>query len=171
ILERRLLLQEDGAVAQAPFVESTPVYELGAPYDQLDLPPALARMLAELAAAKAGLFPRPYVHQAQALERYFAGSDLIVATGTGSGKTESFLMPIIGQLTQEALDRPATAALPGCRALLLYPMNALVNDQLGRVRRLFGDEVASAIVSAGRNRPVRFGSYTGRSPYPGLRSA
>ncbi|TIQ77589.1 MAG: hypothetical protein E5X44_32585, partial [Mesorhizobium sp.] len=40
IQERRLLLQEDGAVAQAPFVESTPVYELGAPYDQLDLPPA-----------------------------------------------------------------------------------------------------------------------------------
>lgn len=171
IQERRLLLQEDGAVAQAPFVESTPVYELGAPYDQLDLPPAVARVLAELAAAKVGLFPRSYVHQAQALERYFAGSDLIVATGTGSGKTESFLMPIIGQLTQEARDRPATAALPGCRALLLYPMNALVNDQLGRIRRLFGDEVASAIVSAGRARPVRFGSYTGRSPYPGLRSA
>ncbi|WP_224543693.1 DEAD/DEAH box helicase [Mesorhizobium sp. CA16] len=171
IEERRLLLQEDGAVAQVPFVESTPVYELGHAYDQLDLPPVVQKALAELAAAKVGLFPRPYVHQAQALEKYFRGADLIVATGTGSGKTESFLMPIIGQLTQEASDRPATASLPGCRALLLYPMNALVNDQLGRIRRLFGDKVASGIVSAGRTRPVRFGSYTGRSPYPGLRSA
>ncbi|MCA0012899.1 DEAD/DEAH box helicase [Mesorhizobium sp. B292B1B] len=170
IQERRLLLNEAGTVAQVPFIESTPVYELGAAYDQLDLPPVVATALRDLAAAKVGLFPRPYVHQAQTLQGYFGGSDLIVATGTGSGKTESFLMPIVGQLVQEARDRPATASLAGCRALLLYPMNALVNDQLGRIRRLFGDENASAIVSAGRGRPVRFGSYTGRSPYPGLRS-
>ncbi|MER8774275.1 DEAD/DEAH box helicase [Mesorhizobium sp. M0977] len=171
IHERRFLLDEAGAVAQLPFVESTPVYELGAPYDELDLPPVVATALGDLAAAKVGLFPQPYVHQAQSLERYFDGFDLIVATGTGSGKTESFLMPIIGQLVQEAQERPTTASLPGCRALLLYPMNALVNDQLGRIRRLFGDEAASVIVSAGRGRPVRFGSYTGRSPYPGLRTA
>ncbi|MGX9147282.1 DEAD/DEAH box helicase [Mesorhizobium sp. 128a] len=171
IEERRLLLHEAGTVAQLPFVESTPVYELDAAYDQLDLPPVVAAALEDLAAAKVGLFPRPYVHQAQALQKYFDGSDLIVATGTGSGKTESFLMPIIGQLVQEAHGRPAIASAPGCRALLLYPMNALVNDQLGRIRRLFGNESASAIVSAGRERPVRFGSYTGRSPYPGLRSS
>lgn len=171
IQERRLLLDEHGAVAQAPFVESTPVYELGSPYDQLNLPTAVSAALTELAAAKVGLFPRPYVHQAQALERFFAGADLIVATGTGSGKTESFLMPIIGQLVVEGQERSATSSMPGCRALLLYPMNALVNDQLGRIRRLFGDEAASKIVSTGRGRPVRFGSYTGRSPYPGLRSA
>lgn len=170
IKERRLLLEEDGAIAQVPFVESTPVYELGQPYDQLALPPAVAKTLRTLAEAKLGLFARPYVHQAQALQRFFAGSDLIVATGTGSGKTESFLMPIIGQLTLEASLRPASAVKPGCRALLLYPMNALVNDQLSRIRRLFGDETASSIVSAGRGRPVRFGSYTGRSAYPGLRS-
>lgn len=171
IKERRLLLEEEGAVAQVPFVESTPVYELGSPYHALGLPAAVSTVLTALADAKVGLFQRPYVHQAQALQRFFAGDDLIVATGTGSGKTESFLMPIIGQLALEATSRRAGASTPGCRALLLYPMNALVNDQLGRIRRLFGDEAASSLVSEGRGRPVRFGSYTGRSPYPGLRSS
>jgi uncharacterized protein DUF1998/helicase-like protein len=71
----------------------------------------------------------------------------------------------------EGVDRPQSANLPGCRALLLYPMNALVNDQLSRIRRLFGTEQASKIISKGRALPVRFASYTGRTPYPGPRDA
>jgi len=121
---------------------------------------------------KLGLFARPYIHQAEALELFFSNErpDLIIATGTGSGKTECFLMPIIGQLVVEGALRQASAQLPGCRALLLYPMNALVNDQLARIRRLFGEPRASQVISAGRNRPIRFGSYTGRTPYPGPRT-
>ena len=139
IRERRRLLEEPGAVSQVPFVESTPVYELGEPYANLRVPPVVERVLTRLAALDIGLYPRPYVHQATSLEAFFhRGADLIVATGTGSGKTESFLMPIIGQLAVEAESCPASAALPGVRALLLYPMNALVNDQLSRIRRLFG---------------------------------
>lgn len=172
IKERRSLLEEPGAVCQVPYVESTPVYELGALYDDLTLPPAVKTALSALAKQKAGIFPRPYVHQAKALEHFFAPAsrDLIVATGTGSGKTESFLMPIIGQLQQEVVRNPAVAHTPGCRAILLYPMNALVNDQNARIRRLFGEPAASAIVSQGRGRPVRFATYTGRTPYPGPRS-
>ena len=136
IKERRMLLEEEGAVAQVPFVESTPVYELGLPYRELRLPPVVSDALESLAEARVGLYSRPYVHQAQALESFFAGKDLIVATGTGSGKTESFLMPVVGQLALEASQRPESAAMHGCRALLLYPMNALVNDQLARIRRL-----------------------------------
>ena len=171
IRERRQLLEEGGAVAQLPFVESTPVYELGLAYEELCIPDVVKEVLTELADLKLGLFSRPYVHQATALELFFSKqSDLIVATGTGSGKTESFLMPIIGQLAVEANSRPETAALPGCRAILLYPMNALVNDQLSRIRRLFGDLSASALISKGRGRPVRFASYTGRTPYPGPRT-
>src|SRR5262249_10967156 len=64
-----------------------------------------------------------------------------------------------------------SAALPGIRALLLYPMNALVNDQLSRIRRLFGSPRASEIISARRAAPVRFASYTGRTPYPGPRTS
>src|SRR5580698_1771664 len=121
IRERRHLLEEAGAVSQVPFVESTPVYELGAPYSDLHIPAPVERVLTQLAALDIGLYPRPYVHQATTLEAFFErGRDLIVATGTGSGKTESFLMPIIGQLAVEADARPASAALPGMRALLLY---------------------------------------------------
>jgi hypothetical protein len=170
--ERRQLLEDSGAVSQVPFVESTPVYELGAPYAALDLPHPVKDCLTRLAALDVGLYARPYVHQASALEAFFARcTDLIVATGTGSGKTESFLMPIIGQLAVEAGRNAESAARPGMRALLLYPMNALVNDQLSRIRKLFGSPQASPIISAGRPLPVRFGSYTGRTPYPGPRSS
>lgn len=172
IRERRLLLEDPGAVSQKPYVESTPVYELGEPYANLNIPKAVKDVLSELAGRKLGLFERPYIHQSTALEAFFTrAADLVVATGTGSGKTESFLMPIIGQLTMEAALRPESANLPGCRALLLYPMNALVNDQLSRIRRLIGSEAGSGIVSKGRAVPVRFASYTGRTPYPGARSA
>lgn len=170
--ERRLLLEEPGAVSQVPLVESTPVYEVGAPYAALDLPQPVKDCLNQLAVLNVGLYATPYVHQATALEAFFArGTDLIVASGTGSGKTESFLMPIIGQLAVEAARNTQSAIMPGIRALLLYPMNALVNDQLSRIRRLFGGRPASAIISASRPLPVRFASYTGRTPYPAPRSS
>ena len=140
IRERRLLLDEDGSVCQTPYVELTPVYELGLPYAELRLPDEIKAVLTELAGLNIGLYPRPYIHQARALEHFFSdNADLIVATGTGSGKTESFLMPIIGQLAVEGINQPETAHMPGCRAILLYPMNALVNDQLSRIRKLFGE--------------------------------
>jgi len=172
IRERRKLLEEHGAVSQVPYVESTPVYELGPRYGDLRIPAVVQNLLTALAELEIGLFARPYVHQAQALEAFFGDrDDLIVATGTGSGKTESFLMPILGHLAEEAALRPLSASKPGCRAILLYPMNALVNDQLSRIRKLFGDERASRLISHGRAKPVRFGSYTGRTPYPGIRSS
>jgi ATP-dependent helicase YprA (DUF1998 family) len=172
IRERRRLLEEHGAVSQVPFVESTPVYELGSTYAELEMPQPVKTVLTRLAELDVGLYPRPYVHQTKSLEAFFSRhADLIVATGTGSGKTESFLMPIIGQLAVEAESRPKSAALPGMRALLLYPMNALVNDQLSRIRRLFGSPRAAEVIAMGRALPVRFGSYTGRTAYPGPRSS
>lgn len=174
IEERRALLSEHGYIAQEPWVEATPTYEVGDSYERLNLPEAAKRTLAELAALQpsVGVYAKPYAHQARALEAFLTeGHDLVVATGTGSGKTESFLLPIIGVRAEEAANRPHSARLPGCRALLLYPMNALVNDQLSRIRRLFGDERVAQILGKGRGRPVRFGSYTSRTPYPGTRTA
>jgi len=172
IRERRRLLEDAGAVSQKPFVESTPVYELDRPYAELAIPTPVKNVLTHLSELDVGIFSRPYVHQATSLEAFFSRQrDLIVATGTGSGKTESFLMPIIGQLMMEADGRSQCVAMPGVRALLLYPMNALVNDQLSRIRRLLGSGRGSELVSAGRPFPVRFASYTGRTAYPGPRTS
>jgi ATP-dependent helicase YprA (DUF1998 family) len=74
-------------------------------------------------------------HQEQAIKKAVEERrNLVVATGTGSGKTECFLFPILDGLLREA--DAGTLSTPGVRALLLYPMNALANDQLKRLRGL-----------------------------------
>ena len=76
---------------------------------------------------------RLYLHQEQALRKINKGKNLIVTTGTGSGKTECFIIPIINHLLREAEHE---ALSPGVRAILIYPMNALANDQMKRLRNL-----------------------------------
>lgn len=172
--ERKRLLEQPGVIFQKPYVESTPVYESGPGYSDLAIPSPAKSLLIELSrlAPSVGIYRRPYLHQSRALEAFLTrSSDLVISTGTGSGKTEAFLMPILGALAVEAAERPSSAAKFGCRALLLYPMNALVTDQLARLRRLVGDERTARLLAASRGRMVRFGSYTGRTPYPGRRSA
>jgi ATP-dependent helicase YprA (DUF1998 family) len=167
--ERRLLLEEPGVVAQRPYVEATPFYGRLDSYDAINIPQLAREILSACAKVEdSGIFSKPYVHQANALEAFLTRKrNLIVATGTGSGKTETFLMPILGGLALESMERQATAGQPGCRALLLYPMNALVNDQLARLRRLFGNSHIAEKLQRDRGRRVRFGMYTSRTPYPG----
>lgn len=173
--ERKALLQKRGVVAQQAFIEATPIYAQGESYQKLSIPEIAKAALSSIAnlGGNVGLYPKPYKHQSDALEAFLGAdsADLVIATGTGSGKTESFLMPILGTLAIESKERGTSAKLRGCRAVLLYPMNALVNDQMARIRRLLGNEQANAAVNAGRGRPIQFGSYTGRTPYPGKRSA
>lgn len=171
---RALFEHEHGGrlLAQDPFVETTPRYT---PFDgtfrDLSLPAPEIAFLESLAARRL-IFPSLYEHQARALSSYLGPEreNLIVATGTGSGKTECFLLPMVAQLHEEARTRPASWKRRGIRALVLYPMNALVNDQVARLRRLVGDEGFAAQFRddvAGRH-PV-FGMYTGRTPYAGAR--
>ncbi|MGB7450242.1 MAG: DEAD/DEAH box helicase [Ornithinimicrobium sp.] len=125
-------------------------------------------------------------HQSNAVLHHFRseaedGRNVVVTSGTGSGKTESFLLPILLRLTEEAQtwkDQPAPdvwwQAKPdpsrwrpmragetrpaAVRALILYPTNALVEDQMTRLRRSvrrIGDELP--------HRPLWFGRYTGVS--------
>src|SRR5207253_1226136 len=117
------------------------------------------------------LYDPPYTHQATALEATIRdGYSLVITTGTGSGKTEAFLLPILAKLAIEAHDSPQSFATPSLRAILLYPMNALVNDQLGRLRLLFGDPLVTALFTAWAGRPARFARYTSRTLYPGVRT-
>jgi ATP-dependent helicase YprA (DUF1998 family) len=110
------------------------------------------------------------MHQERAFREFLVErKDIVVATGTGSGKTECFLVPMLGSLYDEAVRSPKTFEQPGVRALILYPMNALVNDQLSRLRLLLGDPaVADAFKGLGKDRRFpRFGMYTGRTRTPG----
>jgi ATP-dependent helicase YprA (DUF1998 family) len=169
VRDRQLMLSEPGVIAREPYIESTPSYLAGEPYATLRLPdPVKAILRAATAAGGSGIPRIPYQHQASGLEAFFGeGFDLVVSTGTGSGKTETFLMPILGSLALEKATRPPSYSRAGVRAILVYPMNALVNDQLTRLRRLLG----SSEVAAGLKRPsgecATFGIYTSRTPYPG----
>ncbi len=171
---RRALL-ENGGIAQVPFIESTPAYVGARSFGSLKLPAAVRDFLEHLASREGGslLFNPPYSHQADALEAAMkadaGGSGIVVTTGTGSGKTETFLLPVLSRLADEAHARPDHFAHRAVRALLLYPMNALVNDQLGRLRMLFGASSVREWFTASGGRAAKFGRYTGRTLYPGMR--
>ena len=105
----------------------------------------------------------PYGHQAEAFAR-LSTADLgpdkprplptLVTTGTGSGKTEAFLYPILDHVLRARRD-----GLTGMKALILYPMNALANDQAKRLADLLTtrDELAgiTAALYTGQEGPQR----------------
>lgn len=91
-----------------------------------------------------------YKHQESAVRKMNEGKNIVVSTGTGSGKTESFLIPILNSLMNERENK--NTLTPGVRALLIYPMNALANDQISRLRDLLKNY-----------RYITFGSYTGQT--------
>ncbi len=107
-------------------------------------------------------YERPlYAHQVKAIKKAVAGRNLVIATGTGSGKTETFLVPILNYLFRE--EEAGTLSQPGVRAMLLYPMNALANDQMKRLRRLlenyskitFGRYIGETDTSGNRERAIK----------------
>jgi len=187
VQSRRILLQTEAQghlLAQKPFVETTPRYKVSAcSFEDLGLPSHVAQLFDRLSKTPGAgssvreertvLYPAMYEHQERAFRSFMtSGQDVVVATGTGSGKTECFLVPMLGMLYDEAISRPDAFARPAVRALVLYPMNALVNDQLARLRLLFGDAtVADAFRRVGCERFPCFGMYTGRTPYPRPRKA
>ena len=227
--ERRALLLEPGQLCTEPLVEPITRYK-SVPWalselDEVDPTPlsgwsARGRgWLGQLVSS--GLFDsgdiRPYVHQIEMLRRgTLPGRPGIVTSGTGSGKTESFLLPIIATIFGEATTwappgggylerrwwhdadgrpydkftqmprqlRPLAAnpeADPftphrecehrpaAVRALVLYPMNALVEDQLSRLRKALDSAASRALMdeAIGGNR-VFFGRYTSDTPVTGF---
>jgi len=133
-------------VVRGPYVTLAQDYELGATLSALIKTgcghPALLR-------ARWPFGDRPlYLHQQIAFEAGRAGRSFVVTTGTGSGKTEAFLLPVL-----DGILRRKEQGVTGVQAVLLYPMNALANDQLERLRRLL----------RGSGLAVSFGLYTGDS--------
>jgi ATP-dependent helicase YprA (DUF1998 family) len=74
-----------------------------------------------------------YDHQVQAIKQVQAKNNLVITTGTGSGKTEAFLYPILNEIIKEI---KAGNKTKGIRAFFLYPLNALINDQMNRLREI-----------------------------------
>jgi ATP-dependent helicase YprA (DUF1998 family)/very-short-patch-repair endonuclease len=89
-----------------------------------------------------------YQHQERAFRIGQTGRSFVVTTGTGSGKTEAFLLPVL-----DGILRRKAQGVRGLQAVFVYPMNALANDQLERLRRLL----------RGSGLDISFGLYTGDS--------
>ena len=175
IRQREALLNRRETISQDAFIESTPRYTTGQPFADLGMPTAVAAVFTELSKAGASepkiLHDPPYSHQFRALQNiYLDGKSQVIATGTGSGKTESFLMPTLAKLLEEGILRPDSFKAPAVRVMVLYPMNALVNDQLARMRLLFSDKRVTGSLKAAGSRPIRFARYTSRTPYAGIRT-
>lgn len=142
-------IRDYGAVTKGPYLEASPPYEAGATIQDLVTEGVLSPEILALSSAALPADRPLYRHQEQAIRKAAAGRSLVVATGTGSGKTESFLVPILDRLCREK----ASGTLgPGVRALLLYPMNALANDQVKRLRSVLAHYP-----------DITFGRYTGET--------
>lgn len=183
--ERRCLLSGQRVLFREPLLEALFPYEsretIADVVSGVGLSASVARELDRLIFGGSGESAlRP--HQARALRTSIEGREgrrhAVVTSGTGSGKTECFLLPIFARLLAEAERWPAPRALntwwrnppsddpwsplrhgtnrpSAVRALVLYPTNALVEDQVARIRR-------AMLASTGEGAPqMFFGRYTG----------
>ncbi|TAY88093.1 DEAD/DEAH box helicase [Rhizobium leguminosarum] len=210
---RRTLLSTPGELALDPIFEAVPRYETaGHGLEALIEDPegtlpgfTKPQRQAFVELALAGLFDRdtksaelkgayqPYLHQVQMLSKGITdGTPGIVTSGTGSGKTESFMLPILAQLAKEATTWPAPLAPvdddwlekygefafhrrnehpdrpKAIRALILYPLNALVEDQMVRLRKALDSPAAQSVMKSHfKGNRLFFGRYTGKSPVTG----
>lgn len=132
-------------LVRGPFVESLPDFEKGGSIEELVADGALHPAWSTLAESEEGRSiwqRRLHLHQAAAIGR---DENYLVATGTGSGKTESFLFPLIDDLL-----RQGDFESPGVRAILVYPLNALANDQMHRIVRLLFRDLNDPGITFGR---------------------
>ncbi|MEV0089999.1 DEAD/DEAH box helicase [Streptomyces sp. NPDC050738] len=192
--EREDLFNRDGGAWRRPMIEVRPQYVSSGMGITESIQEAGAHpQLAEL--ARIGLLqgvPSLHEHQHRALTAAVRDQrDVVVTAGTGSGKTEAFLLPILADLVRES-EAWAPASLPSnrwwssptgafqaqrtgergrhaaVRALVLYPMNALVDDQMMRLRKaLDSDEVRGWFSRRRPGHRFYFGRYTGATPVPG----
>jgi len=143
-------LNEKFRFSKGPIIEATPPFEAGKSMRQLIDEGILTYAFTELKADSLPVDRSLYLHQEKTILKICQEQhNAVVATGTGSGKTEAFIIPILNYLLTEKQNHKLT---PGVRALLLYPMNALANDQMKRLRELL------------KNCPeITFGIYTGET--------
>ncbi len=142
--------EEAEMLVKGPLLEASPPFVRGRSLNDLIAEGVLHEGFRLLNSPALPLLRPLHQHQERAIRHLARGRNLIVATGTGSGKTEAFLLPILDRLFRE--QAAGTLVQPGVRALLLYPMNALANDQVKRLRELLHHVPE-----------ITFGRYTGET--------
>lgn len=145
----RAALNNDEVLAKGPFISISDPYKKGVTLRDLANEGIVSSELLKMQSFHPDR--SLYLHQEEAVRKDFAGKNLVITTGTGSGKTESFLIPLINELMKE---KEAGTLSAGVRALIIYPMNALVNDQIRRIRELLTDYPECGIT---------FGKFTGET--------
>ncbi|MDD3960511.1 MAG: DEAD/DEAH box helicase [Bacteroidales bacterium] len=151
-LQKKLLEELDKTVSNGPYVEIKDSFKSGKSIAELIDNGILSPLFTDLERDKK--YPpklpisRPlYLHQEKAVEKIVSGKNVVVSTGTGSGKTNCFLIPVINELLRE---KEKGQLNEGVRAIFIYPMNALANDQIKGLR-----EILMAYPD------IRFGVYNG----------
>ena len=179
-LERNELLETTGTICQPPIIELVPKYHERASLKDFCVNEGVDQQINDF--INTGLFVNSsrverklYDHQYEALKEAFINrKNIVVTTGTGSGKTECFLLPVIADLVREssswAEDRPRAI-----RTMILYPLNALAEDQMIRLRKALNSRRPDGSgardwldVHRDKHR-FYFGRYTGRTPFSGER--
>jgi len=144
-----------GCLSKGPFLEAIPSFAQG------DTPRNLLKKLGYKNIDDSFLSSLEgdrslYSHQEKAFRRALSNENYVVATGTGSGKTEAFLYPILFHIYQEFLNGNLKK---GIRAIILYPMNALANDQRDRLGK-----IASILEEKKSAFRFTFGQFIGETP-------
>ena len=146
-----------GMLWPSPLIQLNPAFEPGGMIDDLVAEGVLHRTCSDVFRAgkeKNDPFPghpmRLHLHQDQAVRMARSGANYVLTTGTGSGKSLSYILPIVDHVLRNGSGR-------GVQAIVVYPMNALANSQLGEVAKF----LERAPFTEDRP-PVRVRRYTGQ---------
>lgn len=102
-----------------------------------------------------------YKHQFESLKESINGKHIAITTGTSSGKTESFILPPYYNILKSHIQQDNNDCI---KSLIIYPLNALVEDQLVRLRRTLNSQDIKTWYKNNHIRPITFARYTGRTP-------
>lgn len=180
IQERSKLYEEPGVICQPPIIELVSKYKEVTTLDEACKENGISSDFAKCGLFKDfnGIERKLYQHQLDSLKYAIKERKHIVATtGTGSGKTECFLLPVISDLIKESSswkDNRKRAV----RTLILYPLNALAEDQMIRLRKSLNSKTDKKTgardwlnqnrkESTGEGHRIYFGRYTGLTPVSG----
>ncbi|MBE6141335.1 MAG: DEAD/DEAH box helicase [Erysipelotrichaceae bacterium] len=141
-LREQFIEELEKNIDNGPWLEINDVFKSGKSINELIDDGVLSPLFKELEAKKPNdklhkkclPLDRPlYLHQENAIRAINSGNNVVVSTGTGSGKTNCFLIPVLNELLRE---KEKGTLGPGVRALFIYPMNALANDQMKNLRKI-----------------------------------